>query len=198
MGTNFVNDAPNVTPIKVTAAKATIDPINTVMGLFVLPVIMIAAICVLSPSSARKIDVKVPGENRLLYSGVAIFVLILIAIGGLYFYKGLMKRNISTMENSLNSAKERFEPAKIVQLQVLDKRLNASNEILSKHIAISPIFETFQSITLKNISYTKFNYGVDENNNGGIIIKMSGIAKGYESIALQSDIFAKVRITAYL
>ncbi len=35
------------------------EPINTVKGLFVLLVITIAAICVLSPSSARKIDVKV-------------------------------------------------------------------------------------------------------------------------------------------
>mgnify|MGYP004326971299 CR=1 FL=1 len=59
MGTIFVNPAPNVTPIKVITAKAIIEPINTVKGLFVLLVITIAAICVLSPSSARKIDVKV-------------------------------------------------------------------------------------------------------------------------------------------
>lgn len=35
------------------------EPINTAKGLFVLLVITIAAICVLSPSSAGKIDVKV-------------------------------------------------------------------------------------------------------------------------------------------
>ena len=59
MGTNFVNATPNVTPNMVITAKATIEPINTVKGLLDLLVIMIAAICVLSPSSARKIDVKV-------------------------------------------------------------------------------------------------------------------------------------------
>ncbi len=59
IGINFVITTPNVTPIKVITAKAIIDPINTVKGLFVLLVIMIAAICVLSPSSARKIVEKV-------------------------------------------------------------------------------------------------------------------------------------------
>ncbi len=55
IGITFVNTPPNATPIMVITAKAIIDPIKTVSGLFVLLVIIIAAICVLSPSSARKI-----------------------------------------------------------------------------------------------------------------------------------------------
>ncbi len=49
IGINFVITTPNVTPIIVITAKANIDPINTVRGLFVLLVIIIAAIYVLSP-----------------------------------------------------------------------------------------------------------------------------------------------------
>lgn len=55
IGITFVITPPNATPIMVITAKAIIDPIKTVSGLFVLLVIIIAAICVLSPSSARKI-----------------------------------------------------------------------------------------------------------------------------------------------
>ena len=94
------------------------------------------------------------------------------------------------MESDLSLAQGRFEPSKIIQLQVLDKRLNASTEILSKHIAISPIFNALQSITMKTISYTKFNYDFSDSKNAKIIIKMSGIAVGYRSVALQSDLFA--------
>lgn len=44
MGINFVNRTPSVTPIKVTTAKAIIEPANTARGLLVMLVIMIAAI----------------------------------------------------------------------------------------------------------------------------------------------------------
>ncbi len=59
MGIIFVIKTPAITPIMVTTAKAIIEPAKTVKGLFVLLVIIIAAICVLSPSSASKIDKNV-------------------------------------------------------------------------------------------------------------------------------------------
>jgi hypothetical protein len=140
-------------------------------------------------------------EERAVVSGpvslptiisIFIFFTMLIATGGLYFYNGILDKNIIQMENDLNLAKNRFEPSKIIQLQVLDKRLKASNEILSKHIATSPIFKALQSITLKTISYTKFGYDFnsDDTKNTKITVKMSGIALGYKSVALQSDLFA--------
>lgn len=122
---------------------------------------------------------------------IFIFFTVIIASGALYFYSGILTKNITQMENDLNLAKERFELSKIVQLQVLDKRLNASSEILSKHIAISPIFKALQTITLKTISYTKFSYSFDGSKNAKIMINMSGMALGYQSVALQSDIFSE-------
>lgn len=130
-----------------------------------------------------------------LFTIIAVFAFftVILATGGLYFYNGILTKNITQMENDLNLAKGRFEPSKIVQLQVLDKRLNASNEILSKHISLSPIFKALQAITMKTISYTKFSYSFDDTNakNTKIDINMSGIAVGYQSVALQSDLFAQ-------
>ncbi len=123
---------------------------------------------------------------------IFIFFTVVIASGGLYFYDGILKKNIVQMENDLNLAKNRFEPSKIIQLQVLDKRLNASEEILSKHVAISPIFEALQALTMKTVSYTSFSYSFDDTKKkGNIKVDMKGIAIGYKSVALQSDLFAK-------
>jgi hypothetical protein len=123
---------------------------------------------------------------------IAIFFTVIIATGALYFYDGILRKNITQMENDLNLAQGRFEPSKIVQLQVLDKRLIASNEILSKHIVVSPIFQALQSITMKTVSYTKFSYSFDDSSssNPKIMVKMNGTAVGYTAIALQSDLFA--------
>ncbi|HTE48982.1 MAG TPA: hypothetical protein VK675_03690 [Candidatus Paceibacterota bacterium] len=119
---------------------------------------------------------------------------VLLAAGGLYFYKGIVTKNLADMEKSLNLAKNDsdFEPSKITELQLLDRRLNASSDILSHHLAISPVFRALSAITMKTIRFTKFGYtfAEDKDTKGlKVIIKMSGQAVGYRSIALQSDLF---------
>jgi hypothetical protein len=122
---------------------------------------------------------------------VFILFTVLLATGGLYFYRGILTRKIADMENTLTLARNRFEPAKIAELQVLDKRLRASTEILSKHIAITPVFEALEAITMKTVRYTKFSYILENDKTAKVTIKMSGVAVGYRSVALQSDLFAK-------
>ena len=129
--------------------------------------------------------------SLLTIIAILIFFTVLLGTGVLYFYSGILTKNIIKMENDLSLAQNRFEPSKIVQLQVLDKRLRASSQILSKHIAISPIFKLLQSLTMKTVSYTKFNYDFSDEKNSKIVIKMSGVAVGYRSVALQSDLFSK-------
>ncbi|MFZ2072119.1 MAG: hypothetical protein WA101_02470 [Minisyncoccia bacterium] len=138
-------------------------------------------------------DRAVPSRSVGLLTIISIFIFFAVAVasGGLYFYKGVLEKNIVKMNSDLTLAKNRFEPAKITQLQVLDKRLSAADGILSKHIAVSPIFKALQDTTMKNVRYTKFSYEFSTEKVSNIIVKMSGQAVGYRSIALQSDIFAK-------
>ncbi|MFA5095399.1 MAG: hypothetical protein WC447_01930 [Candidatus Paceibacterota bacterium] len=131
-------------------------------------------------------------QSTSLFTVVSIFIFftVIIATGALYFYDGILKKNITQMENDLNLAEGRFELSKIVQLQVLDKRLNAANQILNNHISVSPIFSALQAITMKTVSYTKFSYSFDDSKSQKIAVDMSGIAVGYLSVALQADLFA--------
>ncbi|MEK7071420.1 MAG: hypothetical protein AAB943_00605 [Patescibacteria group bacterium] len=122
---------------------------------------------------------------------VIIFLTMVVASGGLYFYKQITVKSISNMEKDLDLAKNRFEPSKIVQLQILDRRLRASTEILSKHIAISPIFKALQDITMKTVRYTGFSYDLNTDKNFQVRVKMGGLAVGYRSIALQADLFSQ-------
>jgi len=126
---------------------------------------------------------------------ISLFILfaVLLATGGFYFYKGIIAKQITQKQIDLNLAKNRFEPSKITELQILDKRLRASSEILSKHITITPIFSALEQLTMKTVRYTKFSYDFVADKNVTINIKMSGVAIGYRSVALQSDLFAKNR-----
>lgn len=129
-----------------------------------------------------------------LFTIVSIFLFftMLLATGGLYFYDKILEKKIIQMQADLDLATKRFEPSKIAQLKSLDKRLYAANEILSKHISVSPIFEALEAITIKSIGYTKFSYALEDESkkNPRISIIMSGVSRGYAPIALQSDLFA--------
>lgn len=125
-----------------------------------------------------------------------LFFVVLFTLG-LYFYRGVLTKNIEGMVNTLNLAKNRFEPSKITEFQILDKRLQASSEILFNHIVVTPIFEALSEITMKTVRYTKFSYDLGsasagqngQEKNKKISVKMSGVAIGYRSIALQADLF---------
>ncbi len=122
---------------------------------------------------------------------IFIFITMVLSLAGVYFYRQIMIGQIATMEKNLTLAKNRFEPTRITELQVLDKRLRASTEILSKHIAVTPIFEALQSITMKSIRYTTFSYEfVGGSKDSKVAVKLGGMATGYRAIALQSDLYA--------
>ena len=129
--------------------------------------------------------------GMLAVISVFIFLAIVLATGGLYFYRSYTKATIDRKEADLNKAKGRFEPSKIVELQTLDKRLRASTDVLSNHIAVSPIFRMLEALTMKSVRYTKFSYELGDEKASKITFKINGQALGYRSIALQSDLFTK-------
>jgi hypothetical protein len=125
----------------------------------------------------------------LMIGGLLILFTVGIATGGLYLYRNLLDKQVQSAKDTLSLARNRFEPAKITQLQELDRRLRAANEILSGHISVTPIFQALEDLTMKSVRYTKFGYTLGAD--GKIVIQMSGEAIGYRSIALQSDLYTK-------
>jgi hypothetical protein len=128
-----------------------------------------------------------------VFTIISIFILftVLLATGGLFFYKGVVAKNLASMKDTLTLAQNRFEPSKITELQILDKRLRASTEILANHIAITPVFQALSAITMKTVRYTQFSYDLGDKKDTPVVIKMSGVAVGYRSVALQADLFAE-------
>ena len=126
----------------------------------------------------------------LLIISLLILFAVLLATGGLYFYKTVVTKNIAGLQDNLNKAKNRFEPDKVAELNILDKRLEASTEILSKHLTIVPVFDALEQLTMKTVRYTKFSYTLGTDKNTNINVKMSGVAIGYLAVALQSELFA--------
>lgn len=124
-----------------------------------------------------------------IFSVVAFFLIVLVggAYAGLYFYKASLVADVANAKKSLDLARESFEPEAIADLQLFDKRITASKQVLAAHIVVSPFFELLNSLTLPSVQFNKFS--LVEGKTQNFVVNMSGQAKDYKSIAIQGQIF---------
>lgn len=137
------------------------------------------------------------GNSSGIFFGVSliIFLLSIVSAGVLYGYGAYLNKRVDSLGASLERAKSAFEPALIRELQQLDARMDSAEKVLSGHIAVSALFSALQNLTLKSIRFNRFSYTRTDKS---IDIQLSGVAKSYSSIALQSDIFGDSNLSETL
>lgn len=142
-----------------------------------------------------------PVSNKTKPSGLIIFVrflstLIFIAsiaaYGILYFYRGQLSGSIETTSQGLERQSQTFDANIIGELNDINRRLRSAEKLLESHTVISPVFKSLEEITLKSVTYKNFNLQISQETKN-IAVKIAGTAKGYDIIAIQSDMFSKNR-----
>ena len=142
----------------------------------------------------QEVSNRAPRRVSILnFISTVFFIGTLVVSGFLYFYVSSLNTKIANLKSNLEQEKQSFDYDTIETMQVLSKRIQGAKEILSNHIAISPLFSLIENITLKTVQYTKFDYSIEDINGGGVKVSLSGVAPGYESIGWQEEEFTKSR-----
>lgn len=127
--------------------------------------------------------------------GIVFLLTLIIFIGavaaaiGMFLYHQFLLQNIEEKSASLKLARARFEPALIEEMSRLDARLQAAEDILREHKAVSSFFNLLEDNTIVSIQFKNLEYKTDET--GRAKVSMKGTASNFGSVALQSDIFGK-------
>jgi hypothetical protein len=115
---------------------------------------------------------------------------ILIIVGGLsiglFLYKNYLTNQKEVLSASLEKVRNSFDKDTIDELELYDKRVSAAKKVLNNHVVLSPMFALLGNLTIPSIQYTRFDHQTNAN---GFLVKMSGVAVDYKSIALQADVF---------
>ena len=125
--------------------------------------------------------------NILTFVATAVFVVSLLASGGVFIYERLIKNSIDQKGIELENARQTIDMGLINEFKALDKKLRTAEELLGRHIAMTLFFDFLESSTLQNVQYNEFGYIF--NTDDVISIDMEGIAQSFNSLTLQSDIF---------
>lgn len=139
------------------------------------------------PTPTKKETGKGKGLGILGFIAFIVFLLSLVVSGGLYLYKVILERNIENMSQSIDRVKEAIEPQLIENLADTDLRIETSQLLLNDHIIVSSVFRILEDLTLKTVRFSSFSFFISED--GEIKLLLTGEAKNYSSLALQSDVF---------
>ncbi len=126
---------------------------------------------------------------------ISLMIIMGLATGGLYFYRGYLQNSKDQLSANLSKVRESFDKNTILELEMYDKKTSVARQILDSHIVVTPIFDVINELTLSSIQYTRFNQ--ERKTDNSFIVRMSGIAKDYKSIALQADVFNTERGQAF-
>ncbi len=136
-----------------------------------------------------------PVGSRILSRGINFFAVIAIVIffsavvlaGIVFFSKVHLMNVISGMDVELAAAKKSFEPTFIEEAARLNTRISGAQELLNSHQALSPLFDILEKKTLESMRFQDFNFSAPGGKSA--TLSMTGQAKSFNSVALQSDVF---------
>lgn len=122
----------------------------------------------------------------LMLGGIVIFVIAILAAGGLFAYERLLERSIVAKKEALERVQEAFEPSLIRELVRLDSRLTEAGRLLGEHIAPSSILSLLEAHTLQSVRFSSFSLSLPEGD-AGVRLTLGGVANSFSAVALQSD-----------
>jgi hypothetical protein len=118
-----------------------------------------------------------------------IFLCALVLSGGVFVYRIAVQKNIELLKANLKKSEQTFDTDFINTVVRLNTRIETAKLLLHKHIAITPVFDLLEQNTLSTVTFRDFHLTPGTNDKFTVIMK--GVAKDYNSIALQSDVFGK-------
>lgn len=122
-----------------------------------------------------------------------VFVGAIAAYGILFFYKKQLSSSITNTQAGLTRQSENFDSNIVLELNDVNRRLQAAETLLAKHIVVTPLFKSLEEITLKSVRFTNFSLQAPSSESPDTLVKMTGVAQGYDMVALQLDTFSRNR-----
>lgn len=131
------------------------------------------------------------GMDFFLMSSLVLIVISGLLFGGSYFYKKALEGELAELNDSLQRAEERLNLSFIERAKTIDEKIKAAKLVLSEHSVATPVFKFLEESTLQKVRFSNFSLAYPKTKGQSPSVNMSGVSKGYTSLALQSREFKK-------
>ena len=149
------------------------------------------------PVSTEPVRTSAPKSKMVsIISFLAVIAVIAtgLSYGGVYLWGTQLASQKIKTDTEINDARNGIGTDFLATTKRLDARISGVQALLGKHIVVTPIFQALQDTTLRNVQYKTFTYAFvpDPKTKGTLVeVTLTGTAKSYSTIALQSDAYTK-------
>ncbi|MBI2062096.1 MAG: hypothetical protein HYT64_00130 [Candidatus Yanofskybacteria bacterium] len=138
----------------------------------------------LLPETRRKIEVKIPGENRLIYLGITVLILMIILTSGLYFYQSSLENKKTDLDAQIASLEKERDKKTETNLLTLNKQLSLISTLLDSHIVWSKALSKVENLLQPQVQFLSFSAAVSDNR-----FEFKALANNYTVVAKQIAAF---------
>src|SRR3989344_7469633 len=138
------------------------------------------------------------GIGVVTLTSIVLLLVVGIAYGGLFAYHLWLQKEIGTPEDpctlgsgtkcslhaSIKRVEEKVRRELITEIKQTGERIALAEKLLTDRTQMTQVLSTLENLTLASVQLTDFSYKIGEP------LKLKGLTRGYEPIALQSDAFA--------
>ncbi len=117
-----------------------------------------------------------------------VFVVTILASGGLFAYKTYLTSQVAQASTSLTAARSSFDFSTIQNLINVSSRIAFTKQLLNNHVAVSGLFGLLQSLTVQKVAFSNLAYS---KKGGELNVTMTGEAQGYDALAYQANVFTQ-------
>lgn len=117
-----------------------------------------------------------------------------VSYGGVYLYQKQLIAQKAKTDALINEARNGIGTEFLTDMKMLSNRIEGVKAVIKRHIVVTPIFASLEQSTLRSIQYKSFGYEfVSDPATAQQTVKvtLTGVAKSYATIALQSDSFTQ-------
>lgn len=139
----------------------------------------------LLPNTRKRIEVRVPGENRFVYIGAALVAIILIAYGALFFYSQNLNNQVSADDAQLVSLDKSRNQQLENQLLTLSQQMGIADQIMENHVHWSTGFSKLETDLQPNVQFESVSALLSDDS-----MQIRAQTDSYTTIAKQVAAFA--------
>lgn len=141
--------------------------------------------------STKNVPIKSHGGGMSVMMIISV-ILFLASLGGAVasvVWIGVLNKAQDTYEEQLKDSEKRFNISLIEDLKKFSTKIEISKQLFQKHLSVSEIFPIINELTIETVKFDSFEFLAPDNNSESVQISMQGVAKNYNSISFQSDVF---------
>ncbi|HRH26464.1 MAG TPA: hypothetical protein PLF31_03295 [Candidatus Paceibacterota bacterium] len=114
----------------------------------------------------------------------ALFIVAVMASAGVFMYNRMLNSAIVNKQAELADYQEQIRSEVVQNIKKTAARMDAAENRLGAHLALSSFMEDLGDVTLRNIRWKNFRF---QEEGGRLQVVMDGEARSFASVALQAD-----------